>query len=91
MSSGDSLVFDEHGRMFEKMPSGDALIPERTVVETLRCTAAQGEVRGACIAAKTGMLILRWSNAFNWVRAKAIEYTVDEGSLDDKASISASG
>lgn len=91
LPSGDSCVFDEHGRMVEKMPSGDALIPERTVVETLRYSAAHGEVHGACTAARTGMLILRWSNAFNWVRAKAIEYTVDEGSLDDKAVLSASG
>eukprot|EP00931_Biecheleriopsis_adriatica_P050347 TRINITY_DN29141_c0_g2_i1.p1 TRINITY_DN29141_c0_g2~~TRINITY_DN29141_c0_g2_i1.p1 ORF type:complete len:459 (-),score=94.86 TRINITY_DN29141_c0_g2_i1:57-1256(-) len=85
---GTDLVFDKDGRLtecaelFTDVHEDDAqsFLPEQEVVERARYGAVDGEVTGECIAAKTGMLVLRWSNAFNWVRAKALRYTVDEDS-----------
>jgi len=56
-----------------------AHLPEHTVVETARYSASQGEVAGHCIAAKAGVLSLRWSNSFGWLRAKALRLELNEG------------
>jgi len=68
----------------EDADEGSATLPEELLIGPMRCRCADGEVTGACVAARVGLIVLRWSNALNWVRHKAVRISVTGGDADDQ-------